>query len=73
MYFFLSLIPATLAVVVGYFILFSSMKAQGAVRAFGQILAIWVFILVAVLPIAGAYATYAGLPSPGAVMRSMHS
>jgi hypothetical protein len=73
MYFFLSLIPATLAVVLGYFILFSSTKTEGAVKAFGRLLAIWVFILVAVLPIAGAYATYAGLPSIGVVMRSMHS
>ena len=73
MYFFLSLIPATLAVILGYFILFSSTKAQGAVKALGQILAIWVFILVALFPMAGAYATHADLPSIGAIMRSMHS
>lgn len=73
MYFFLSLIPATLAVVLGYFILFSSTKTEGAVKAFGRLLAIWVFILVAVLPIAGAYATYTGLPPVSAMMRSMHS
>jgi len=71
MYFFFSLIPATLAVVLGYFILFSSTKSQGAVKTFGRILAIWVFILAAVFPVAGAYATYAGL-SPIAMMRSMH-
>lgn len=73
MYFFLSLIPATLAVVLGYFILFSSTKTQGAVQAFGRLLAIWVFVLVAVFPIAGAYATYADLPSISAMMQSMHS
>ena len=72
MYFLFSLIPATFLVVLGYFVLFSSTKSQGAVKTFGQILAIWVFILAAVLPVAGAYATYAGLPSMGATMRSMH-
>jgi hypothetical protein len=73
MYFFLSLLPATLGVIVGYFILFSSTKSQGAVRTFGQVLAVWVFVFAAVTPIAGAYATYAGVPSIGAAMESMHS
>lgn len=72
MYFFFSLIPATLAVVLGYFILFSSTKTQGGVKAFGQILATWVFILAAIIPLAGVYATYAGF-SPADAMRSMHS
>ena len=71
MYFFLSLVPATLFLVLGYFILFSSTKTEGGVRTFGQLLAIWVFIFAAVPP--GAYATYAGLPSMGDVMRSIHS
>lgn len=73
MYFLLSLIPATLSVVLGYFVLFSSTKTQGAVKTLGQILAIWIFILATVSPMAGAYATYAGLPPIGAMMRSMHS
>ncbi len=73
MYFFFSLAPATLAVVLGYFILLSSSKTQGAVKTLGQVLAIWIFVLAAVFPAAGAYATYAGMPSIGAAMRSMHS
>lgn len=72
MLFFFSLVPATLAVVLGYFILFSSTRAEGAVKAFGQVLAIWVFILAAVLPLAGAYASFTGF-SPIDAMRSMHS
>lgn len=72
MYFFLSLLPATLAVVLGYFILFSSTKAQGGMKTFGQVLAMWIFILAAVLPLAGAYATYAGVSPIGEWMRSMH-
>jgi hypothetical protein len=73
MYFFFSLIPATLAVVLGYFILFSSTKAQGGVKTLGQMLAVWVLVLAALLPLAGAYATYAGVPSIGEMMRSMHA
>jgi hypothetical protein len=73
MYFFFSLIPATLAAVLGYFILLSSAKAQGAVKTFGRTLAVWVFILAAALPLGGGYATYADLPSMSATMRSMHS
>jgi hypothetical protein len=73
MYFLFSLIPSTLVIVLGYFILFSSTKTQGAVKTFGQILAALVLLFAAVLPLAGAYATYAGLPSPAAMMRSMHS
>lgn len=73
MYFFVSLIPATLVVVLGYFILFSSSKAQGAVKTFGQGLAVWVLILAALFPLAGAYATYTGVPAIGEMMRGMHS
>jgi len=72
MYFFFSLLPATVLVILGYFVLFSSTKTQGAVKTFGQILAIWVFILAALFPVAGAYATYAGFPSLDAMMQSMH-
>jgi len=73
MYFVFSLIPATLFVVLGYFILFSSTKAEGTARTLGQVLAIWVFVMAATFPMAGTYAMYAGLPSIGATMRSMHS
>ena len=73
MYFMFSLIPATLVAVFGYFILFSSTKAQGGVKTLGQMLAAWVFALAASFPLAGAYATYAGVPSIGELVRSMHS
>ena len=36
MCFFLGLIPATIWVVLGYFILFSSRKTQGAVQRYGH-------------------------------------
>jgi hypothetical protein len=74
MCFFFSLIPATIWVVLGYFILFSSTKTQGGVQMFGQILAFWVFIIAAVFPIIGAYVTFAGLcPTIETMIKSMHS
>ena len=61
MCFFFSLIPATIFTVIGYFVLFSSTKAEGNVKKFGRILAIWIFI-VALFPIMmGAYLTLSGL------------
>jgi hypothetical protein len=61
MCFFFSLIPATILVVIGYFVLFSSRKAEGGVRLFGQVLAVWVFVIALFPPTAGAYVTLAGL------------
>jgi hypothetical protein len=73
MYLFFSLMPATLAAVLGYFILSSSTGTQGAVKTLGRILAIWVFVLAALLPVVGGYVTYADLSPIGSMMRSMHS
>jgi len=72
-YFFFGLIPATLAVVVGYFVLYSSARTQGAMKTFGQILALRAFAAAALLPMAGGYATNTDVPLLGAMMRSMHS
>jgi hypothetical protein len=58
--------------VLGHFILFSSTKSQGAMQRFGQMLAVWVFLLAALFPVMGAYATFTGF-SPANAMRSMHS
>lgn len=61
MCFFMSFMPATFWAVIGYFILFSSTKAEGAVKTFGQVLAIWVFVIVACILMAGAYITVADM------------
>ena len=42
-------------------------------QLFGRVLAAWVFAIVAILPLAGGYATYAGLPSVGETMRALHA
>ena len=62
-----SLVPATFWVVVGYFVLFSSRRADGRIRTLGQVLAIWVFVLAALIPLAAAYVTIAGLCPIGAI------
>lgn len=61
MCFFFSLFPATIFTVIGYFVLFSSTKAEGNVKTLGQVLAVWTFVLALMIPIAAAYVTIAGL------------
>jgi len=61
MCFFVSLIPATVWIIIGFFVLFASTKAEGGLRKFGQVLAIWVFIIASFFPIAGAYMTILGM------------
>jgi hypothetical protein len=71
MCFFFSFIPATIWVVLGYFILYSSTKAQGTVQRFGYFLAIWVFVVAAFFPVTGAYVTLTGLcPSIETMIKS---
>lgn len=55
MCFFMSLFPATFFLVIGFFILFVANKAEGGVRIFGIILAVWFFICAALFPIGGAF------------------
>lgn len=40
-----SLLPATIFVTIGYFVLFSSTRASGAVKRMGEALAVWTFVL----------------------------
>jgi hypothetical protein len=43
------------------FVLFAASKADGGIKTFGWVLAIWLFVIAAFIPIAGAYVTLAGL------------
>ncbi len=65
-----SFVPATFWVVVGYFVLFSSARTEGRVRTFGQVLAVWVFVLAVLIPVAAAYVTFAGLCPIDALMQT---
>ena len=73
MFFFISLIPATIWAVLGYFLLYASARSQGLAQKYGWVLTIWVFVIAALFPLAGAYATFADLGSLAAMMQSMHS
>ena len=73
MCFFFSLIPATIWVVIGYFILFASVKTEGVIKRFGQGLAIWTFVIAVLIPLGGAYVTLAGLCPIEALMETLHS
>jgi len=61
MLFAVSLIPATILVVIGYFVLFSAMRAEGGVKRFGQYLAAWVIFLGGVSVAAGLLASTLGV------------
>ncbi len=61
MCFFFSLVPATIFTVIGYFVLFSSSKIEGTLHKFGQVMAIWLFVIAVLFLICGAYATVSGL------------
>jgi len=60
MFFFFSLIPATIFVVIGYFVLYASTRMDGRIRTAGRVLAVWIFVVAAAPPMAGAYATITG-------------
>lgn len=71
MCFFFSFVPATVFVVLGYFVLFSSTKTDGPVRTFGRVLAIWVFIVALLFPTMGAYVTLSDLCPFPRVMQNL--
>lgn len=73
MCFFFSVLPATVWVILGYFILFSSTKAEGSLRTFGRVLAIWVFVIAAFFPLMGAFVTLADLCPIERLIQQMNS
>lgn len=68
MLFFFSLIPASILVVIGYFVLFASTRAEGGVRTFGKYLAIWLLFLGTVVVLGGLLAPVLGVRDPMAGM-----
>jgi hypothetical protein len=48
------LFALTIFVVIGYFVLLSSARAEGRLKSFGRILAIWMFVLPVLALIAAA-------------------
>lgn len=72
MCFFFSLFPATIWLIIGYFVLFSSTKTEGGVQKFGQVLSLWVFVIAALIPLMGLFVTFSGLCPITEIMEQMH-
>jgi len=70
MCFFISLLPATIWAVIGYFVLFASTRAEGRVHTIGHWLAIWIFFIAVFIPFMAAYITLAGFCPIAAMMQS---
>jgi hypothetical protein len=73
MCFFVSFVPATFWLVVGYFVFFAATKSQGGLQVFGRVLAIWIFIIAAFIPLMGLYVTVADLCPAEAIMEKLQS
>ena len=73
MCFFISFVPATFWLVVGYFVLFSSTKTEGGMQVFGRVVAIWIFIIAAFIPVMGLYVTIADLCPAETIMEKLQS
>lgn len=71
MCFFISLIPATFWLVVGYVVLYISFKSDGQTKKFGQVLAIWIFTIAAFIPILGLVVTFSDLCPITEIMEKM--
>ena len=56
MIYFLALIPATMLTVAGYFVIYLSVRSEGALRTFGRYLSYWAFTLAALVLLAGVFA-----------------
>jgi len=55
--------PAMICVTIGYFVLFAASKADDGIKTFGRILAIWLFVIAAFIPMAGALRSLVSVPS----------
>jgi hypothetical protein len=61
MLFIVSLLPATIFAVIGYFVVFASTRSEGGVKRFGQYLGGWVLFLAAITVLGGALAPIFGI------------
>jgi hypothetical protein len=73
MCFFFSLIPATVWLVIGFFVLFASNRAEGGLQKFGKILGIWAIIIASLFPIGGAYVSVTGICPMQAMVEQMQA
>ena len=73
MCFFFSLLPATVWLVIGFFILFAATRVEGGLQTFGRVLGTWALLIALLFPIMGAYMALSGACPLEAMMESMHA
>lgn len=73
MCFFFSFLPATVWLVIAFFILFAATRAQGGLRTFGRVLGTWALVIALMFPAMGAYVTLSGACPMDAMMQTMQS
>jgi hypothetical protein len=73
MCFFFSLIPATFWLVIAYFVLFLSSRADGLMQRLGRILAIWVAVIAAFFPVMGLVVSFTDLCPITEIMAQLHA
>ena len=66
-----SLLPATLFVVMAYIVFYCTLRIEGGMKTFGQVLTVWLFILAIILPLSGAYLSISGYSPMQDHMRQM--
>lgn len=64
MLFLISLLPATIFVVLGYFVVFASTRSEGGFRRFGQYLGGWIILLGGVTVLGGVLGSTVGIQGP---------
>lgn len=60
MIYFLALIPATMLTIAGYFVIYLSLRSEGALKAFGRYLGYWAFTLAALVILGAIFAAAHG-------------
>lgn len=73
MCFAFSFIPATIWLIIGFFVLFTASKAQGNLKLFGRVLGTWALVIALIFPTMGAYVTFSGACPIPAMIEIMHA
>ncbi len=67
--FLFSFVPGTVFLVLAFFVVISSTRAEGTMRRLGQVLAIWLLVVALFFPACGLYVTVSGLCPMGNMMQ----
>lgn len=73
MCFFFSFVPATIWLVIGFLVLFTASRAEGALRTFGRVLGAWALVIAVLIPITGGYLALTGSCPMDRMWQGMHA